>query len=468
MGVLIGHASIDENGKARGGKAGDQTRKEVCTRKWYSKNWDFVLRCKNSAKAEKMAIACEKGCANDNIGYDQNQRNTLGKEAGKVEYDLSKITNLCETDCSEFMTVCAKAAGINIPYNSGNAPTTSTMKKAFISTGEFEPLTDPKYLTTDNYLKRGDILVKAGSHTVMALENGSKTTMNKIGIDVSSYQGTIDWDAVKTSGIEFSILKIIRKDLKADNQFENNWKGCVNAGIPIQGVYNYSYATTVEKAKTDAKKVLEVLNGRKSMVWLDIEDECQKGFGISLTSIINSYKEIIEKAGNRFGVYTGMFFYNDYIRPYGALDCPLWIARYGKNNGEIDITYQPQINRMIGWQYSSNGTVYGINGSVDMNVWYEELGNLNQLADVCYKNPYPEPIRLLYKKNILMQGEDVKWLQTELVRHGCLKEYNNRGKSNIDGILGNETSNAIFLFQRKVNITDDGKCGIVTRTYLKK
>lgn len=171
--ILIGHASIDERGKISGGAAGDQTGKELCTRQWYSKPWSFVLRCKDSAKAEKMAVSCEKGCANNNIGYDQNQRNTLNTQAKKVNYDLSKITVKCETDCSAFQTVNAQAAGINIPYNNGNAPTTSTMKNAFMSTGEFECLTDSKYLTSDKYLKRGDILVKPGSHTVMALQNGS-------------------------------------------------------------------------------------------------------------------------------------------------------------------------------------------------------------------------------------------------------------------------------------------------------
>lgn len=174
MAILIGHASIDERGMTKNGSAGDQTGREVCTRLWYDKPWAYVLRCKDSVKAEQMARACERGCANNNIGYNQNRRNTLHTQAQKVNYDLSRITASCETDCSAFMSVCAQAAGIRIPYNSANAPTTSTMKSAFAKTGEFEILTDSKYLTSDKYLKRGDILVKPGSHTVMALQNGSK------------------------------------------------------------------------------------------------------------------------------------------------------------------------------------------------------------------------------------------------------------------------------------------------------
>lgn len=187
MAIKIGHASIGSNGSVKNDVSGDQNGREVCIRTWYSKPWSYILRCKDGTKAKLMACACEKGCTNNNIGYDQNQRNTLNTQAKKVNYDLSKITTPCETDCSAFMTVCAQAAGINIPYNGTNAPTTSTMKSAFTSTGMFEVLTDSKYLTSDKYLRRGDILVKPGSHTVMALENGSNTNSNS---DTSSGSNT--------------------------------------------------------------------------------------------------------------------------------------------------------------------------------------------------------------------------------------------------------------------------------------
>ena len=59
------------------------------------------------------------------------------------------------------------------------------------------------------------------------------------------------------------------------------------------------------------------------------------------------------------------------------------------------------------------------------------------------------------------------WLQHELIHHGCLAKTNKKGKSNIDGILGNDTANAIGKFQRKVGITVDNKCGLVTIRYLK-
>lgn len=169
----IGHSSIDENGKAHSGVAGDQTGKEVCIRNWYDGKWHTLLRCDDSKKAEIMAKSCEAACNNPNVGYDQYQRNTLRKQAQLNNYDLSKVGK-CECDCSSLMSVCAECAGIDIPYSNGNAPTTRTMEDSFESTNLFKSYHDEKYLTSDKYLKRGDILIKNG-HTVMVLEDGEKT-----------------------------------------------------------------------------------------------------------------------------------------------------------------------------------------------------------------------------------------------------------------------------------------------------
>lgn len=193
------------------------------------------------------------------------------------------------------------------------------------------------------------------------------------GIDVSSYQGVIDWKKVKGDGVDFAILKVIRKDLNPDKQFEANWKGCEAVGMPVHGVYNYSYATTVSKAAKDAQKVLEVLGNRKCRVYLDVEDACQKNLGRLLIDIINTYGDVIRGAGLEFGVYTGLSFYNTFIRPYGGVSYPLWIARYGNNDGALNEAYKPSVAGMVGWQYTSKAKVSGISGNVDMNVWYEEL-----------------------------------------------------------------------------------------------
>ena len=204
-------------------------------------------------------------------------------------------------------------------------------------------------------------------------------------VDVSSYQGNINWSLVKTSGVNHAILKVIRKDLNPDTKFEQNWNGCKSAGIEVNGVYNYSYATTVAKAKMDAQKVLSILNGRKCTVWLDVEDKCQQGIGSLLKDIINAYRDVIVSAGYDFGVYTGMSFYNSYIKPYATqIKCDKWwIARYynGYNKMSISINPNEQYNPKLmtgmsdiyAWQYTSSGQVPGINGGVDLSIVYGDI-----------------------------------------------------------------------------------------------
>ena len=118
MAVKIGSARIDENGKAHGGKAGDQTGKEVSVQNWYlhSKGWR-VFRCKDPAKAEKMAAGMQAACDNPNIGYDQWQRHTLYKAAKAVGWAISKIKTKVETDCSALIRVLLAMVGLFHKYS---------------------------------------------------------------------------------------------------------------------------------------------------------------------------------------------------------------------------------------------------------------------------------------------------------------------------------------------------------------
>lgn len=172
MSVKIGHA--------RGGDPsytpGDQTGTEVRTQNWYANGWNFVLRFRNPAIAEKAAKACEAACANDKIGYSQTRRNDLRAAAKIVGWDFSRITSEADCDCSSLMSVCAEAAGVNMngAYTGGNAPWTGNMREKFSATGAFDVLMDKKYLMSDAYLRRGDILVNEVTHTCMALSDGSK------------------------------------------------------------------------------------------------------------------------------------------------------------------------------------------------------------------------------------------------------------------------------------------------------
>jgi hypothetical protein len=171
--IRIGHASWSEN-KTAYGIAGDSTGYEVCINPDFnieSLQPNIVLRPKTASLANSSANACEAGCLNNNIGYSQSGRNTLYNLAKAKNYNLASIDTKCNTDCSAFMTVCAIAGGARIDYSS-NGPTTTNMRTRFKQSGDYTVLTDSKHLTQTDYLKRGDILVCEGNHTVMVLDNG--------------------------------------------------------------------------------------------------------------------------------------------------------------------------------------------------------------------------------------------------------------------------------------------------------
>lgn len=170
--IKIGQASRDERMRYSGGIAGDQDGKEVAIREWYNRPWNKVLRARNSNTAEKIATAMEKACRNDCIGYDQNQRTTLYSLCKANGWNIEAVDKPCETDCSALVAVCVNAAGVKV---SGDIYT-GNEANALLRTGEFELLDAPKYLVTDEYLRRGDILLYEFHHTAIALENGTKAS----------------------------------------------------------------------------------------------------------------------------------------------------------------------------------------------------------------------------------------------------------------------------------------------------
>ena len=199
------------------------------------------------------------------------------------------------------------------------------------------------------------------------------------GIDVSSWQGKIDWKTVSDYGMGFAILRITEKGNKIDSQFENNYGGCTKYNIPV-GVYKYSYATTISQIKDEANIVIKTLNNRKLdyPVFLDLEDDCQKNIIRStMMQMINTFRSIIIDAGYKFGIYCGKYWYDSYL-PEEAKKYDCWLAAYPSDDqGWLVERLRPSVG--IGWQYSSKAKIPGISGYVDRDVFYkdytENVGN---------------------------------------------------------------------------------------------
>lgn len=183
----IGHSSISEHGTIHGSPGENNGKQEVYINNSYSipgLNANVLLRPVSAQVAELSARACEAGCNNSNIGYSQHERGTLRKQALKLNSNLTKVdlaligkdsagkTKACNCDCSSFMSLCAEIGGAQIDQ-SGGIPRTGTMEKSFTKFGHYRAFKDSKYFEQADYLRRGDILVRAPGHTIMVLTSGA-------------------------------------------------------------------------------------------------------------------------------------------------------------------------------------------------------------------------------------------------------------------------------------------------------
>lgn len=192
------------------------------------------------------------------------------------------------------------------------------------------------------------------------------------GIDVSAWQGKIDWKTVADYGMGFAILRITEAGNVVDSQFENNLAGCNKYNIPV-GVYKYSYAMTIAEIQREARKVVSTLNGRRIQfpVFLDLEYNNQRSLGSeSIHKMADAFREIVEAAGYKFAIYCNVDWYENVICSH-LKKYDFWIARYSANDdGWLQERLRPDFG--VGWQYSSKAKIPGISGTVDRNVFYKD------------------------------------------------------------------------------------------------
>ncbi len=199
------------------------------------------------------------------------------------------------------------------------------------------------------------------------------------GIDVSYSQGIIDWEKVKATGIEFALIRAgYGSDIESqdDAQAVRNMQECERLGIPY-GVYLYSYALKIENAVSEAEHALRVVkNFNPQMgIWFDMEDadgyKAKKGLNVYnerelITEMCETFCDKITEAGYKTGVYANKNYFDNVIIT-DDIKYPLWLAHWG-----IDEPSMP----CLFWQYTSDGSVDGINGRVDMNYYYGELPDI--------------------------------------------------------------------------------------------
>lgn len=185
-------------------------------------------------------------------------------------------------------------------------------------------------------------------------------------IDVSIHNGGIDWDRVKASGVDGAIIRCgYGRDMtkQDDTRFKANIEGALARGLRV-GVYLYSYAKTVESAKSEAEHVLRLITPYKERltlpVYYDLEEE---GTERGARERAIAFGDIIEANGLWCGIYASLSWWATYL--YGLDRFTKWVACWGSNNGKPN--FKPNVSGLDLWQYTSRGRVDGINGLVDLN-----------------------------------------------------------------------------------------------------
>ena len=228
------------------------------------------------------------------------------------------------------------------------------------------------------------------------------TATYKKGIDVSQWQGTIDWTKVKAAGIEFAMIRAGYGQNNIDPQFKRNISECNRLGIPC-GIYWFSYAYTEAMAIREAEYALSAVEPYKLdyPIAFDYEgasvDYAKKNGVVPdkahVTALANAFCGRIEQAKCYAMVYTNPAYLSQYYDSYVPKSYDIWLAQWPANP---DPAAKPAQAGGI-WQYTNSGTVAGISGRVDMNAAYYDYpaiikaNGLNQPATAPEPEPNPEP-----------------------------------------------------------------------------
>ena len=200
--------------------------------------------------------------------------------------------------------------------------------------------------------------------------------MSIFGIDVSRFQGNIDWAEVKRAGVEFAMLRARFGSGSIEVQFRRNAEGCCAEGIPF-GVYWFSYAYTPDMARQEARQCLETIEDYRVEypVCIDFEQDSvryaqTKGVTVTkelATRIVEEFCGEVEDRGYFAMYYSNLDFlermFDERLREKYAL----WFARYAR---------EPGIDGIAMWQYTESGSVRGIAGDVDLNLAFYDLAEV--------------------------------------------------------------------------------------------
>lgn len=211
--------------------------------------------------------------------------------------------------------------------------------------------------------------------------------MAKTIMDVSRYQGTVNWDAVKVSGkVDGVILKTVSTNSKLSNRadglyidptFERNYAECKRVGLPV-GVYYYTYAVSRASADKELALLKTALTGKtfELPICVDVEDNKLHKLGKQALTDLTAYcLSTVQSWGVYAMLYTGLYFGQTYLYMGGAALKPydVWLAAYRTNKPAPRWPYGM-------WQYTSSGEIPGVSTNVDLSHAYKDYASIIKRA----------------------------------------------------------------------------------------
>ena len=340
--------------------------------KWSSSNTGVVTLSGDSGTSVTLT-AKSKGSAEVTATI------TYVTDAKETTKEASVKTKVTVADFSDSSVVLKDKLG-NVLYTDANATKQATLKD-YASTDAF--YTSPQYTgwRTDggkvyyydaNHNKItgnqviGGVMYTFGGDGALSQSSGNR------GIDVSKYQGNIDWGAVAASGINFAIIRVGYRGsssgaLVQDPYFKKNISGATKAGIKV-GLYFFTQAVNEAEAVEEASMAMSLASGYKVTYPIFIDTESASGGranGLSKsarTAVVKAFCQTVRNGGYKAGVYASKSWYANQLNASALNGYCIWVAQYNSS-----CTYSGKYDM---WQYSSKGSVSGIKGNVDMNISY--------------------------------------------------------------------------------------------------
>ena len=340
--------------------------------KWSSSNAGVVALSGDSGTSVTLT-AKSKGSAEVTATI------TYVTDAKETTKEASVKTKVTVEDFSDSSVVLKDKSG-NVLYTDANATKQATLKD-YASTDTF--YTSPQYTgwRTDggkvyyydaNHNKItgnqviGGVMYTFGGDGALSQSSGNR------GIDVSKYQGNIDWGAVAASGINFAIIRVGYRGsssgaLVQDPYFKKNISGATKAGIKV-GLYFFTQAVNEAEAVEEASMAMSLASGYKVTYPIFIDTESASGGranGLSKsarTAVVKAFCQTVRNGGYKAGVYASKSWYANQLNASALNGYCIWVAQYNSS-----CTYSGKYDM---WQYSSKGSVSGIKGNVDMNISY--------------------------------------------------------------------------------------------------